>query len=185
MPSKTQGSRAAKTRLSSVSEGMSKNAQRIAAAVCQLQKTRKIDTRQQQSETFCAMMSTIRDDPEACELAESDPVAYMGKYVNDQARSGDVFDLCALVKELRTVDTANLSTIQAFYMGMITHAANGRERRSTDLPDKDLGCKLRLLRVLEEETRARVSASAADEMHRYVKVVAADVEFATTLNKTK
>ena len=115
---------------------MSKTAQRIVAAMGQLQKTAEIDTPQEQMEAFCAMMRTIREEPDACELAEADPVAYMGKYVNEQARSGDAIHLRALVKKLRAVDAADRSTIHAFYMGMIEHAKT-RKHFSTDLPDED------------------------------------------------
>ena len=202
MPSKKQVPSAAPTRLSSVPEGMSKTAQRIAAAVGQLQKTAEIDTSQEQMEAFCKMMRCIREDPDACEFAEADPVAYMGKYVNEQARSGDALHLCALVKKLRAVDTADRSTMHAFYMGMIEYA-KGRKRLSTDLPDEDASpadlirspdmsqrirdweAQLRFLRVLEVETRARVSASAADDMQQYMRLLDAKVELATTLNKTK
>ena len=203
MPSKKQVPSVAPTRLSSVPEGMSKTAQHIAAAVGQLQKTAEIDTPQEQMEAFCAMMRVIREEPDALELAEADPVAYMGKYLNEQARSGDALHLCALVKKLRAVDTADLSTIHVFYMGMIEHA-KGRKRLSTDLPDedaspadligspyavsqriRDLEVQLRLLRILEGVTRARVSASAADDMQKYVRLLEAKVELAITLTKTK
>ena len=50
---------------------------------------------------------------------------------------------------------------------------------------RDWEAQLRLLRMLEVETRARVSASAADDMQQYVRLVDAKVELATTLNKTK
>ena len=203
MPSKKQVPSAAPTRLSSVPEGMSKTAQHIAAAVGQLQKTAEIDTSQEHMEAFCKMMRCIREDPDACEFAEADPVAYMGKYVNEQARSGDALHLCALVKKLRAVDTADRSTMHAFYLGMIEYA-KGRKRLSTDLPDedaspadligspyavsqriRDLEVQLRLLRILEGVTRARVSASAADDMQKYVRLLEAKVELAITLTKTK
>jgi len=202
MPPKKQVPSAAPTRLSSVPEGMSKTAQRIVAAVGQLQNTVEINTPQEQMEAFSAMMHCIREEPDACELAETDPVAYMGKYVNEQARNGDAIHLCALVKKLRAVDTADRSTIHAFYMGMIEHA-KGRKRLSTDLPDEDASpadligspdisrrirdweAQLRLLRMLEVETRARVSACAADDLQQYVRLLDAKVQLATTLNKTK
>ena len=58
---------------------MSKTAQRIVAGVGLLQKSAETDTRQEQKEAFCAMMRCIREDPAACELAEADPVASLGK----------------------------------------------------------------------------------------------------------
>ena len=168
----------------------------------QLQKTAGTDTPQEQMEAFCAMMRSIRERPGECELAEADPVAYMGKYVNDQARCGDPVDVCALIKKLRAVDTADISTIQAFYAGMIEHA-KGRKRLSVDLPAEeasptdligspylrrwisDLDAKLRFLRMLEGETRARVSACAADDLQRYVMLLEAKVDVVTALSKTK
>ena len=168
----------------------------------QLQKTAGTDTPQEQMEAFCAMMRSIREGPDECELAEADPVAYMGKYVNDQARCGDPVHLCALIKKLRAVDTADISTIQAFYAGMIEHA-KGRKRLSVDLPAEEASptdligspymsrwihrsdAKLRLLRMLEGETRAKVSACAADDLQRYVMLLEAKVELVTALSKTK
>ena len=83
---------------------------------------------------------------------------------------------------------------------MIEHA-KGRKRLSTDLPDEDASptdliespdirirdweAQLRLLRMLEEETRTRVSASEADDLQQYVGLLDAKVELVTTLNKTK
>ena len=202
MPLKKPVQGAAPTRLSSVPEGMSKTAQRIVAAVGQLQRTVDIDTPQERMEAFCAMMRSIREEPDACELAEADPVAYMGKYVNEQARIGDAIHLCTLVKKLRAVDTADSSTIHAFYVGMIEHA-KGRKRLFADLPDevappadllgspylsrriRDWEAQLRLLQMLEVETRARVSASAADGLQQYAQLLAAKVELTTTLNMKK
>ena len=168
------------------SENVSKTAQRIVAAVGQLQKTAATDTPQEQMEAFCAMMRSIREGPDECELAEADPVAYMGKYVNDQARCGDPVHLCALIKKLRAVDTADISTIRAFYAGMIEHA-KGRKRLSVDLPAEEASpdAKLPFLRMLEGETRAKVSACAADDLQRYVMLLEAKVELVTALSKTK
>ena len=200
MAPKRQVASAAPTRLSSLPEGMTKTAQRIVAAVGQLKETVDIDTPQEQMEAFCAMMRSIHEEPEACDLAEKDPVAYMGKYLNEQARSGDAIHLCTLVKKLRMVDTADRSTILAFYVGMIEHA-KGRKRLSTDLPDefappadllgspymsrkiRDWEAQLRLLQILEVETRARVSASSADDLQKYARLLEAKIQLATSLNK--
>ena len=43
------------------------------AAVGQLQATADVDTRQEQEDAFCELMRFIREDPEACELTETDP----------------------------------------------------------------------------------------------------------------
>ena len=64
------------------------------AAVGQLQATADVDTRQEQEDAFCELMRFIREDPEACELTETDPVVYMGKFLNEQARSVAPIHLC-------------------------------------------------------------------------------------------
>merc|ERR1712139_389252 len=148
------------------------------------------------------MMHSIHKEPDACELAETDQVAYIGKYINEQASSGDALHLCALVKKLRAVDTTDRSTIHAFYVEMIEHA-KGRKRLSTHLPDEDAAptnligspylsrrirdweAQLRLLRMLEVETRARISGSAADDLQQYVELLTAKTQLTATLNETK
>ena len=179
----------------------SKTAQRIVAAVSLLQKSAETDTRQEQMEDFSAMMRCIRDESAACDEAEADPVASLGKYVNEEARSGDALHLCVLVKKLRDVDTADRSTMLAFYTGMIEHA-KGRKRLSADLPAEDAApgdligspylnrwirdseAKLRLVQMLEGETRAKVSVCAADDLQRYVGLLEAKMNLVTALNKT-
>ena len=193
---------AASTRLSSVPEGMSKTAQRIVAAVGQLQETADIDTPQERMEAFCTMIRTIREEPDAFELAETDPVAYMGNYLNEQARVGDAIHLCTLVKKLRAVNTADRSTIHAFYTEMIEHA-KGRKRLSTGQPDaafppadligsqhmsrtiRDWEAQLRFLQMLEVETRARVSARAANELLQYTRLLEAKKDSASVLTMRK
>lgn len=204
MPRKEVVQGAAPTGLSSVlEEEMTKTVRRrIVGAVGLLQQTKDIDTPQEQREAFCAMMHSIREEPDAWELAEADPVAFLGKFINDQARSGDAIHLCALVKKLRAVDTANCCTIQTFYNGMIEHG-KGRERLSTDLPDKvapsadpiaspymrqriqEWEVQLRFLQALEKETRARVSANAANNLQEYARVLEGKVKVVTALNKKK
>ena len=176
----------------------SKTAQRIVAAVSLLQKS---DTRQEQMEDFSAMMRCIREESAAIGEAEADPVASLGKYVNEEARSGDALHLCVLVKKLRDVDTADRSTMLAFYTGMIEHA-KGRKRLSADLPAEDAApgdligspylnrwirdseAKLRLVQMLEGETRAKVSVCAADDLHQYVGLLEAKLKLVTAINKT-
>lgn len=183
-------------------EDLSKTAQRIIAAAGELQKTRESDTPEERMEAFCATLRCIREDPAACELAEADPVAYLGKYLNEQARIGDALHLCALVKTLRAVDTSDRCTIHAFYTGMIEHA-KGRKRLSVDLPAEDappvhlIGspylqrwmrnseAKLRFVQMLEAETRAKISVPAADDLQRYVELLKAKVELVAALNKTQ
>lgn len=177
-----------------------KTVQRIVAAMGQLQKTSETDSPQEQVDAFCAMMRCIREEPDACDLAEKDPVAYLGKYLNEQARSGDALHLCALVKKLRGVDTSDRRTLHAFYTGMIEHD-KGRKRLSADLPAedaqpldligspylsrwlKDSEAKVRLLQMLEGETRAKVSACAADDLQRYLGLLEAKVDLVAALNK--
>ena len=114
-------------------------------------------------------------------------------YLNEQARSGDALDLCSLVKKLRGVDTADRSTLQVFYTGMLEHL-KGRKRLSADLlaedsaPEdligspylnrwvRDSQAKLRLVQILEAETRAKVSVCAADDLPRYAGRVEAKVK---------
>lgn len=205
MPRKEVVQGAAPTGLSSVPEEkkMTKTAQRIVGTVGVLQQNKDIiDTPQEQREVFCAMMHSIREERDEWELAEADPVAFIGKFINDQARSGDAIHLCTLMKKLRAVDTADRCTIQTFYNGMIKYA-KGRELLSTDLPDKvapsadpigspymrqriqDWEVQLRFLQALEKETRARVSANAADNLQQYARVLEAKVKVVTALNKKK
>ena len=180
----------------------SKTAQRIVTAVGQLQKTAETDTPQERTEAFCAMMRCIRDEPAACELAEANPVGYLGEYLNEEARSGDALHLCALVKQLRAMDTLDRSTMQAFYTGMLEHV-KGRKRLSTDLPAeaaspadligstylsrwlRDSEAKLRFVQILEGETRAKVSVCAAEDLQQYVWLLDAKVKLVSALNKTK
>ena len=78
-----------------VARGDDKDCAADRVAVEQLQQTADIDTPQEQMQTFCAMMRSIREEPEACDLAETDPVAYMGKYLYEEAMSGDNIHLRA------------------------------------------------------------------------------------------
>ena len=110
---------------------MSKTVQRINAALRLLQKTADTDSPQENREALTQILTSIRKDPADWEQAEADPVAYMGRYLNKQARSGNALDVCVLVKKLRAVDTAVRSTMHAFYVGMIEHA-KGVKRRCAD-----------------------------------------------------
>jgi hypothetical protein len=174
----------------------------IAAAVRHLQKTAETNTSEEQTELFCGMMRAIRTDFAACQAAAADPVAYLGKYINEEAKRADALHLCALVKKLRAVDTSDRSTMLAFYSGMIEHA-QARARLSAGLPAeggppvdivgspymarrmRDGESKLRLLRILTEEVRARVSASAADDLKEYADFVEATVDLIADLSRTR
>ena len=86
------------------------------AAVGQLQATADVDTRQEQEDAFCELMRFIREDLEACELTEKDPVTYMGEFLDEQARSVAAIHLCILVKKLRVVDTADRASLVHFIL---------------------------------------------------------------------
>ena len=182
---------------------MSKTVQRINVAFLRLlQKTADTDSPQEKREALTQILTSIRKDPAVWEQAEVDPVVFMGMYLNEQARNGNALHLCVLVKKLRAVDTADRSTMHAFYAGMIEHA-KGLKRLCADLPaeaasPKDLNCssspymhqwikeseaKLRFAELLEEETQAKVSVCAADHLMRYVRLLKAQVECVVKLYK--
>ena len=188
-----------------------KTAQRILAAATHANES---TSPREQAGMFCEMVSLIREAPDALEKAEADPVGYLGEYINLMARSGEAIDVYAVVQKLRNVHLhpasggaramteADLATIHAFYAGMIKHA-NGLKRLSADLPAEDampedpigsfpldkriaeFESKLRYLVELEEETRTRVSASAADKLHSYVELTDARIKLLKSMNKKK
>ena len=179
-----------------------KTVHRINVALRLLQETADTDSAQENREALTQMLRSIRMDPDHWEQAEADPVKHMGRYINELALSGSALDVCVLVKKLRAVDTADLSTIHAFYAGMIEHF-KGLKRLCADLPaeatsPKGLNCtnspymyqwikeseaKLRFLELLEEETRAKVSVCAAEDLMQYVRLLRAQVEFVVRLHK--
>ena len=185
------------TRTKASQELSNKTVRRLVAVAGQLQRTAEIDTPQEQMEALCAMVRSIREESDAHDLAEADPVAYMGKYINAQARGGDALHLCLLLKSLRAVDLADPSALATFYATMIEHS-KARKRLSTDAPQAeevglagmnqqllDWKAQLRFLQVLEVETRARVSKNAADGLLQYVALLSAKVELVAALREPK
>ena len=180
---------------------MSKIAQRVTFGVLECAKMADVYPPEEKADVLCALMSSIRDNPEACERAELDPVGYMGEYLNEQARSGDAMRLCTLVKKLRAVNTADRATIRAFYLGMMEYD-NGVKRFGVDVPDEDaspvdivgssfmtrklkeLEVRLRFVGLLEEETRSRVSASAADGLLQFANFLDAQIHCVKAFEKT-
>ena len=179
-----------------------KTLQRIAVGLRQIAKTKDEDTPQEQAQAICETLRLIREEPQELEAAEADPVAHMGRYLNERARRGDCIDLCALVHKLRRVDMSERATVQAFYTRMIAHE-KGRGRLSTCVPSseavpEDIMCSAylrreisrlerehRFLEMLEREMSARVSKSAADKMQEYVAFVDTKMKFLAIVEADK
>ena len=179
-----------------------KTLQRIAVGLRQIAKTKDEDTPQEQAQAICETLRFIREEPQELEAAEADPVAHMGRYLNERARRGDCIDLCALVHKLRRVDMSERATVQAFYTRMIAHE-KGRGRLSTCVPSseavpEDIMCSAylrreisrlehehRFLEMLEREMSARVSKSAADKMQEYVAFVDTKMKFLAIVEADK
>ena len=180
------------TCLSVVSGDTAKTVERVTSGVAWLGMTVGGHPTVEHTVAFCELMRVIREKPGLCQLFESDLVAYLGEFVNEQARIGAAMRVCTLVSKLRAVNTKDLSTIGAFYLGMIEYD-KGLECLGVDVPNEDasrvdildeLEARLRFVGLLEEETRRRVSASAADGLLQFANFLDAPIHCVKGFEKT-
>ena len=177
--------------LSVVSGDTAKTVERVTSGVAWLGMTVGGHPTVEHTVAFCELMRVIREKPGLCQLFESDLVAYLGEYVNEQARIGAAMRVCTLVSKLRAVNTEDLDTIGAFYLGMIEYDKRP-ECLGVDVPNEDasrvdildeLEARLRFVGLLEEEARLRVSRSAADRLSEYADLLNAQIDVVRAFGK--
>lgn len=174
---------------------VSRAAECIVRGVEWLKQTSDGDTPQERVVTCCTMLDAIRSHPDEIEFAEQEPIAHLGKYINEQARCGDAVHLCGLVGKVRAVETGDSSSMLEFYTGMLNQV-QGRHRLLEDISGRELvgssdlkpwikasELKLLFLEKLEIATRERVSACAADDLQEYVRLLRTRVDVVIALHR--